>query len=275
VFDPAGDFATTTTNVEAALYELDGRLSKNHLADDLSGSGAPGDPLGSMTIVDDFMGTSTLSGRIGSLGWSIALGAPGTVESAFLTSAPGIVRLKSGTTFVPNPGNPATPPYMAVNLGNSNLKGCPAFIQETRCRLETLGDATVIFPLAVLPVPVTVSETDLTPVIAEPASGCYFSYTAASAEWQAVCSSGGVSLKQPVGVADTAWHRFRIISDPTASGGPQVRFYVDGVLKATFTTNLPAATAFCSPVIGLYKTGGTTERKLLVDYFALRWEIAR
>ena len=53
-----------------------------------------------------------------------------------------------------------------------------------------------------------------------------------------------------------------------------VAFYVDGVLKTTVTTNLPATTEAGSPVIGLWNYGADaagTGKNLIVDYYRFKW----
>ena len=68
--------------------------------------------------------------------------------------------------------------------------------------------------------------------------GMYWLFDAgANANWQSFTNLAGTPTTTDSGeAADTSWHVFDIV---TASGS--VKFYMDGALKATHTTNLPAA----------------------------------
>jgi hypothetical protein len=249
-------------NVQDAMFYMDDRLAKSHVVDDLKST---------TTLFDEFMGTTVASGSIGQLGWTSANGAP--VEARILTSYPGIIRINTGV---------ATNANMVIHLGTSTLRGCPVFVQETRCRLNTTnatdGPASVYFPLT--------DNVNAQP----PNNGCYFRYASDSPDpqyWWAGCASAGarteVRCQVPVTnapvEANSSFHRFRVTRDGgLASGGGVVRFYIDGDRVAEITDHLPSNTdGFYGPTIGLRKNNGTVGliRSLDVDYYALVWEVSR
>jgi hypothetical protein len=248
-------------NVQDAMFYMDDRLAKSHVVDDLKST---------TTLFDEFMSTNVASGKIGGLGWVGGLSNNGTIEAKTFASYPGVIRIHTGLENG----------CMVIHLGQTGLRGSPPFVQETRCRVFELNDASndasVYFPL-------TDKET-----AEEPNNGCYFRYTSASPNWEAVCATGGsrtvvpcqfpVTL-QPVAV-DTFYHRFRVTSDGgLASGGGVVRFYRDGVQVAEITDNLPTVgplpNGYYGPTIGLRKNSGGVIRTLEVDYYALVWEVNR
>jgi hypothetical protein len=241
---PAGEIIDT--DAQAVLEALDRRLSKVNVVDDLQVA---------MTLVDDFMGNTTTSGTIGQLGWAVPLGTSGTAAAGLLTNDPGTFLIGTGT---------ATDGWHSINLGNTNLKSAPVLMCEWRFRVSNHNDgsntASYWFGL----------HDHLK--AGEPSTGFYVRYSAADGpNWQAVCANGGSRTVVDTGVAvNIVFHRFRITSD----GGGIARFYIDSNLVATITTNLPSGNRY-SPCVGIRKTGGTTERKAAVDYFALRYEHIR
>lgn len=263
---PAGEL--TATNVQDALYDLDGRLSKMRPIDDLRS--IPSVRLGSLTLIDDFMGNTSATGTIGSLGWATAAGATGIVAPRSVLSAPGVTEIGTGGIAAG---------WMAINLGTQNLFGCPAFVQETRFKLENVNSTN---EKASVFVGLTGIYRDATTF--EPNLGCYFRYGPINpnSNWWAVCAQAGLRTAVDTGVpGDTAWHRFRATSDGPTAPGPGVRFSVDGVhvpasSPAVVTTNLPDLPLVgCAPTIEIRKTNGSAARTLWVDYYALRWAVTR
>jgi hypothetical protein len=73
-------------------------------------------------------------------------------------------------------------------------------------------------------------------------SGVFFRKNAADASWSAVTANGGTATTTAAVATTNAWHRFRIeIDSVRVPGTPEARFYVDGTLVATHTTNLPTS----------------------------------
>lgn len=62
----------------------------------------------------------------------------------------------------------------------------------------------------------------------------------AAGAWYARCATGAAFTETAVSISDSAKHVLRVEYDPDNST-PQARFYVDGTLSATITTNVPSA----------------------------------
>lgn len=98
-------------------------------------------------------------------------------------------------------------------------------------------------------------------------SKCYFLYNRAAYGdvWYAVTANGAVRTETSTGVAVTAgqFTKFRIETlDAT-----QATFYINDVLVATITTNLPSgAGKVMGPGVIIVKSVGGTARTLDVDY---------
>lgn len=73
-------------------------------------------------------------------------------------------------------------------------------------------------------------------------------------------SGGGSQVGDDTGVAmATGWHRFRLEfhgENATDNATRSLRFYIDGTLRTTATTTIPAATALVSPHFCITNTGG-------------------
>jgi hypothetical protein len=259
--NPAGEL--TATNVQDALYDLDGRLSKMRPIDELRA--IPSGPLGSMTLVDDFMGNTNATGTIGSLGWATGAGATGTVTpKQSVAAAPGVVEL--GTNGVANG-------WTNVNLGTQALFGCPAFVQEIRVKLDTLntvGESIWVFA--------GLMGTNRDAVTFEPKLGCYFRYGPTSPNWIAVCAVGGGRTERDTGVPadNTAWHRFRATSAGPAPATPGIRFKMDDLPELpVVTTHLLSPWVGIAPTIEIRKSVGSATQTLGVDYYAMQWAVTR
>jgi len=97
--------------------------------------------------------------------------------------------------------------------------------------------------------------------------GFHFRYDeSVSANWYAVVvnnAAGTAGVDTTIAVATNTFQKLRIeIDEPNASA----KFYIDGTLRATITTNFPGTTRDFGPGINLRKTNGTTARTCEVDY---------
>jgi hypothetical protein len=240
---PTGEI--TKTDAQAALEEMDGRLSKVQIFQDLQVA---------MTLVDDFMGNTATSGTIGQLGWALPSGATGTA-AAVVGSCPGIFVVGTGGT---------SSGWHGINLGSNNLIGAPLFMCEWRSKITDLNNGSDQFSCWF--------GLHNGSTASEPTTGFYFRYTAADGtSWQAVCANGGPrTVVNTNVVADVDFHRFRITSD----GGGVARFYIDDVQVAVITSSLPSVNRH-TPNAMIKKTAGTTARTVRFDYFALRFEQER
>ena len=241
---PAGEI--TKLNVQAVLEDMDGRLSRVQLIQDLQVA---------MTLVDDFMGNTATSGTIGQLGWALPATATGTAAVALAADEPGIFIIGTGTS---------SSGWQSINLGTNNLHGAPVLMCEYRLKIPNLNNASNKFS----------SWFGLHNAVngSEPTTGMYFRYSAADGvTWQAVCADNGppnvVSTNVPV---NTDFHRFRITSD----GAGVARFYIDDVPVALIFSSLPTVNRY-SANVAIRKTAGTTARTARVDYFAMRYEKPR
>jgi hypothetical protein len=105
---------------------------------------------------------------------------------------------------------------------------------------------------------------------AAPTNGAYFEYDRATygVNWQAVTVKASTVTRTDTGVAvAAAWVRLRIV----ATNDTSVEFYINEVLVATNTTNIPNASANAFG-IGLQKvkTAGTTARVSFIDFVDLK-----
>jgi len=111
-------------------------------------------------------------------------------------------------------------------------------------------------------------------------SAMYFLYdeggvstgSTASPNWQCVCANGGIRtfVTTSVPVTDTssgAMQKLRIDDDGT---GANVKFYIDDVLVATITTNVPTSVNSLANTGRILKQAGTTQRVLYVDYMQMQ-----
>lgn len=239
---PTGEI--TKTNAQDALAELDGRLSKVQMFDDLQVA---------LTLVDDFMGNTATSGTIGQLGWALPSGATGTAAAAAGASEPGIFVIGTGTT---------SSGWHGINLGSNSLIGAPLLMCEWRVKLTHLNSTSDRFSC-------WFGLHNATTAL-EPTSGFYFRYTPGDPRWFAACADGGAPNALPTSAtADTNFHRFRI-----TSGAGVARFYIDDVQVAMLSSSLPSSNRY-TPNAMIRKSLGTAARNVRVDYFALRYEQPR
>lgn len=99
------------------------------------------------------------------------------------------------------------------------------------------------------------------------ANECFFRKRAANNYYECVTrsASGSENIVDLTDVLTNAWHLLRIeLIDATASA----RFYVDGVLKATVTTAVPATGTRLTMAIG-HGVTSTTVRSIDIDYLSL------
>jgi len=79
--------------------------------------------------------------------------------------------------------------------------------------------------------------------------------------WVLETRSGGVSTNVDTGIAlDNAWHVLEVRSSPT-----EVTAYIDGILRATSTTNIPTVSGTVSVYVSATGIGG--QKNLLIDGF--------
>jgi hypothetical protein len=109
--------------------------------------------------------------------------------------------------------------------------------------------------------------------------GVYFHYrdNLNSGKWQATTysttSAGTTTADTGTTVAASTWYCLRIEINSAAS---EAKFYIDDVLKATITTNIPSGVADQTGVcVGIRKGAGTTARNMYVDYVDFTQDFTR
>jgi len=96
-----------------------------------------------------------------------------------------------------------------------------------------------------------------------PGEGIYFFHDENSANWFAVTNAAGTtSTDTTIAVAANQFYTLEIEIDADATG---VQFFIDGVLVATHTANIPTAQT-TALTFSMIKSVGTTARNLDVDY---------
>jgi hypothetical protein len=190
----------------------------------------------------------------------------GIISAQSLSAAPNRtnqigVHTLSTSTAATNWANHVSSGVTSMYLGNG------AWVYETSINSSNLSTALERFRI--------VSGFGSASGLAVETDGVFITYdeggtqngTAASANWQCVTVANSVRTLTTTSTAVTnaAWHKLRI--EINAAGTSAV-FYVDGVLLATHTTNIPLGSSSRFVVVkqGIYKTIGLTNRVMWVDY---------
>jgi len=196
----------------------------------------------------------------------VSVTSGGIISAQSLTAAPqrtnqiGVHTL-STSTVATNWANHVSSGVASMYLGNG------AWVYETSINSSNLSDVTNRFRI--------VSGFGSASGASAETDGVFFTYdeggtlngTAASANWQCVTVANSVRTltTTTTAVTNAAWHKLRIEIN---AAGTSAAFYVDGVLLATHTTNIPLGSSSRFVVVkqGIFKTIGTTNRVMWVDY---------
>lgn len=219
-----------------------------------------GNPRIGLYILDHFLGVDT-SLNFGDTRWRLTAsgtGSPGMSEASLTIgdNHQGVVRIKTGT---------ATNGFavMAKGPGVVMYFGQGEWFCEWCFYINNLADATDDYILRVGFGDSLASATDHT-------DGAYFEYDrSTSANWRCVTASATTRTKTSTStaVAATTWIRLGVRVN---AAGNSVKFYINGTLVHTETTNIPTgSTRVTNPSFWLNKTAGTTERNFMIDYFEL------
>lgn len=217
------------------------------------------DPLGTITLVDDFVGAiSSAASILSNLSW---------------------IQLSSGNTSNA-PGNSDTEAGHPGTVGNSTGGGAPADIAiylgpsgatvGNQCLILGGGEITLtwVFKINTLSTVTNTYNVGLGLFYADdglvvPDNGIYLTYTNAinSGNWQFVCANGGTkSTNSSAIAASTGWHKLVISINAAATS---VTATIDGAsLGAAITTNIP--TAFQTVFGGITVTNGTVPAKSFI-----------
>jgi hypothetical protein len=252
-------------DVQAQLETFDRATAKNERIDDLQIA---------TTLVDDFVSGTSQTGKIGKLGWTSDVTNDGQVTRGTGYSEPGVMVLDTGANGA-----------AMLRLGTGTLAGSPLFVCDMRVKLVDLNQP---------------GEAQATCCIGlyngvagqQPGTGFFFRY-AGLGHWEAVCVYAGAASPPAVldrVAVDNEFHRFRITCDGGEWGSGIVRFYIDPPAQpqvstpdATITNEpppgnrvyLPLASVRYAPALSITTTGGGTNKRIAIDYFALRREVAR
>ena len=196
-------------------------------------------------FIDDFMFGSPEHGEVGELGWGFDTVGTGSLGPTVVATHPGIIYLKTGAT--------------AASRETLRPDAVSAILPSEKWHL--------IFIIR------TVEITDLTIRLglstdrANPATEngmVFFFDPAVSTNWLAKNGDGVNETSTPTGivVAGTTWYKLDIINCIT-----NIKFYVNDVLKATNTTNLPANPL--TPFVTIINNADA-DKWIYIDYFRMR-----
>lgn len=259
LFDANTILAANSDNTPAAVtiaeQQVVGRITSGNIkglsvAELQALVGGGFDPTTTAEIMEDFAGGNTFSGYIGTCGWKFTTGGGGTVTyTSAVSNRVAVIKFGSGTTQ----DNGST--LYLVDAANQPI--IPA----------SPNNLTLIFSVCQVDAnashKIHIGTSDNIALIGD-VNGAYFRFNE-TGNWYAVTRNVGAETATDTGIVNsTSWRQFKIV---TASDYSNIKFYIDGVLKATHTTNLPMVAT--SPRMQVVITA-TTERFLLVDYFYLK-----
>lgn len=158
---------------------------------------------------------------------------------------PGVIEMVTGTTATGQAGILKTSAPQTSGLGNIVFGGGELVF-------EALVEIPVLWSVGVQEGFIRAGFMD--EISGAPANGAHMQYQAANAEWLLFTRAGGTSTSV-TGLTNvtTGWHYIKIVVNAAAT---QVDMYVDGVLEATSTTNIP--TLGVSYGVNNQKNTGTT-----------------
>lgn len=90
--------------------------------------------------------------------------------------------------------------------------------------------------------------------------------------WRAITRHDGTETATDTGVAAkelTGGDSMQVLAIEADEDGAEVRFYIDGTLEATHTTNIPGDNDSMGPGLAILKSAGTTERRVGVDWLRI------
>ena len=227
------------------------------------------EPKRELFFYDDFTGQASGTGLL-NFGDTVWFGDSAGTASGISSPVPisndiGVVQLESGTTATSRASMNKS--FTALSFG----KG--VFVAEMRVRFNALSNGTqnVIARIGygnTNAATGTIGANDFT-------NGVYFEYdfsqTTPNHYWRCKTAvSGGVGTPTvtptTTAIAANTWYTLRIEVNAAANSA---KFYVDGVLVATNTTNIPTGVNACGAVaiIGRILGAGVPNIGLLVDYW--------
>ena len=168
------------------------------------------------------------------------------------TNAIGIVELRTGTG--------TSGRYALTTWNNAIVLGQADFVFEARVMLQALATETENF------VVVIGFGDDWGNNVEHNDAAAWIYRTATDGDfWVAQTRSADSETKTVTSTAPGT-SAFQILRVECDQDRAEVRFYIDGVLKATHTTNIPTTSQRMGLGLKIYKSAGTTQRELWIDW---------
>lgn len=208
-----------------------------------------------LEFVEDFLGNGLTDGAIGRMGWGLGVSGTGAAyQHPVLTSYQGQGRLTTGSTatgranlFIAN----------SQLVGIFSTGGAPHIWDlEWRTRIDTINAGGTQEGLIYMGIGDVQGAT-------APTNGAWFEYNISNANWRCKLHNGTTptNTDSTIAVAANTDYIFRISFD-----GTSVRHYINDVLRATTTTNLPTGVTWHGLTFANIKTVGVTPRLQDFDF---------
>jgi hypothetical protein len=188
-------------------------------------------------------------------------GAP----SVRATNQQGFIQPATGST---NTGHAGI--YGTTSGNNFMALGGGAVSFATSTLIPTLSNGTERYRIVLGFGTTALNTSDITGIFFTYDEGGIQNGTSASPNWQCITSVSSVRTLTVTSVAasTTAWQKFSIEINAASTS---VEFYIDNVLVATHTTNIPSGLLqLVTPKIQIGKSIGTTARSFFADYFGYK-----
>lgn len=178
--------------------------------------------------------------------------------STLVTGRVGVVQASTGTDAAGRTCIVTLSPAFEFGQGRCRTR--------TDARLSALSDGTDTYT-------VRIGFGDS--FVGEHVDGAFFRYThsVAAGNWECVTRSNDVETATDSGVAATASGALQVFEVEVNAAGTSAAFYINGVLVATHSTNIPIGNARQTGLVtGIIKSAGTTSRGLFIDLMAWSFE---
>jgi hypothetical protein len=157
--------------------------------------------------------------------------------------------------------------YLAKNNNNASVifgTGTAYKIGFRAALITALSDGTQTYTI-------TFGFHDNPATAGDATDGAYFRYTHSvnGGRWEAVTRSNTTETAQDTTISPTA-DTFQVFHIEVNSDATEAKFYINGVLRNTITTNIPSGSGRLTNIsFKIEKSAGTTERYFLLDWFDL------
>lgn len=205
----------------------------------------------SYTIFDDFLvGNSTITGV---LGWNASTSGGTATVTAGTATNPGILRLDTSNSSTGR---------ASVGTGMSAfLFGGGVYTNTWGVKVNVISDGTETY---------TVRAGFIDSQSAAPTDGAYFMHDNSSGNWVCKTRSNSSETSTNSNVAVSTSSSFDILKVDVNSNASEVKFYINGNLVATHTTNIPSGTNRNTGMgIMIVKSAGATSRYIDADFCQL------